>query len=331
VVYQHDPKYFEQFVRQSFPYTCVQVMEFLRVCNNSVMSTREFVNALRGIVRKDIAYREITNLSTMARVVPDSDIGTDVVHRTHVNLLNSRIEEYKGICKLVKSRWSENFSLYLKTGCSTMFPYYVPVTNKSVEIVTLFDGLRLVETPYLLLYDVFRILCIGGILLIRDRDVDRFLDSVLVELDHIVCVRDMFSKSRLSLVELTAMLKFIGFGNIKVIARNLITCEYYLRCVRGFDSEVASVFDISQMEELDRSSWLDMSYFDPENDGVKPLIVKRSADRKIVYDYNFSELAAQLKFRIPEEVAEFKKSLQKYLETLDPGGEGNNSEEKSMT
>jgi len=205
-----------------------------------------------------------------------------------------------------------------------MFPYYVPVKNKSIEIVTLFDGLRLVETPYLLLYDVFRILCIGGILLIRDRDVDRFLDSVLVEMDHIVCVRDMFSKSRLSLVELTAMLKFIGFGNIKVIARNLITCEYYLRCVRGFDSEIASVFDMSQMEEVDRSSWLDMSYFDPGNDGVQPLT-------KLCMNAIFPELAAQLKLRIPETVVEFKKRLQMYLETLDPGGKGNNSEEKFMT
>jgi len=122
-----------------------------------------------------------------------------------------------------------------------MFPYRTKNANNTKDFVLLYFGLHQVQIPMLALYEVFRIMVVGGRLLIFDFDLDTKDDLVWYHFWHkMTCMaKNCFLKSCSSLSVITSILEFVGFERIDIVARDAFSGFYTLSAYRGKDNDFA--------------------------------------------------------------------------------------------
>jgi len=128
------------------------------------------------------------------------------------------------------------------------FPYFQFSRNQSHDHVFVYEAVHRVDIPFLMFYECFRILKVGGMIHVCDYDVVDHADLVWMRFLHkLLCkVKDCEIRTLLSADAVAAMLRFIGFVNIKICFRGTAYTNFYLYATRGSDNNFSHVVKVDQ-------------------------------------------------------------------------------------
>lgn len=205
----------------------------------SRITDRELFDLMMSIRLDEIDYVGKNLVHMLLLALDKSDVYPSRIFSVHVNLMSISKYDFRHFEGIVRADVVHNFGLSQNDGVRLMYPYYVPVTNGSVSIVTVIEGLCQVKYPFLLLYEIYRILKPGGVLLFSERNVETEFDLAMVGLDRKYRMNGMW-ESYANKNEWMSLVAMIGFEQIVVTHYDIISRIFFVRCVRGPDNKFAA-------------------------------------------------------------------------------------------
>jgi len=244
-IMQSNPSLIQTFLASRFPYSAVELYKYVENKLESRCSDFDFFHGFVALSNRDLEYTNLNFKTLMVEaLVPKEGYTKSHIcakdYPVHVHILDSGTIPVKHFSTILKIGTTIRFSLYNVPECRKMFPYYIPVPNKYCELVTVVNGLSQVHYPFMVLYDVFRVLKQGGILIIQDNEVKNSFGLDLLRLDRKTCPSGTL-KNYFDMDELAEMLVFIGFEAVKTLHSNPITGKFIMRAIRAYDSKFADV------------------------------------------------------------------------------------------
>jgi len=244
-IMQSNPSLMQTFLAARFPYSAVEMYRYIENRLESRCSDFEFFHGILALINRDLEYSNLNFKTILVEaLVPKEEGQISHVHSKdypiHVHILDFGNVPVKHFSSVLKIGTTIKFSLFDVPGCRKMFPYYIPLPNKYCDLLTIVNGLTQVHYPFMVLYDVFRVLRQGGILIIQDNEVKNSIGLDLLRLDRKTCPFGTL-KNYFDMDELAEMLIFIGFEGVKTIYSNPITGKFIIRAIRAYDSKFADV------------------------------------------------------------------------------------------
>jgi len=244
-IMQNNPGLMQTFLAARFPYSAVELYKYVENKLESRCSDFDFFHGFVALSNRDLEYSNLMFKTILVEaLVPKEGYTKSHVcakdYPVHLHILDSGTTPVKHFSSILKIGMTIRFSLFNVHECRKMFPYYIPVSNKFCDLLTIVNGLSQVHYPFMVLYDVFRVLRQGGILLIQDNEVKNSHDLDLLRLDRKTCSLGSL-KNYFDMDELAEMLTFIGFEAVKTLYSNPVTGKFVMRAIRAYDSRFADV------------------------------------------------------------------------------------------
>jgi len=206
---------------------------------DSIIPDREFFKTCKIISYYDKDNSDLRLIANIADSFSKTDMAQNKTWEVLVNILCDDIKVFESIGRCLKAVKNYNFSLSGERGSRLMYPYYIPMPNSTVDIVTCIEGLSSVRHPFLVMYEIFRVLKPGGKVLIREHTIENNFELTMLRWEKFILGKRCVTYCTMK--EWCSMLCFIGFVDISVVKMSPVSRFLHVRAVRGDDNQFAKL------------------------------------------------------------------------------------------
>jgi len=228
-----------EYLKITFPYSFKNLMRYIVEKMNTVISDREFFKTCKIISHYDKDNSDLRLVANIADSFSKTDMALNKTWEVLVNILCDDIKIFEAIGRCLKAVKNYNFSLSGGYGSRLMYPYYIPMSNSTVDIVTCIEGLSSVRHPLLVMYEIFRVLKPGGKILIREHTIENNFELTMLRWEKFISGKRCVTYCTMK--EWCSMLCFIGFVDISVVKMSPVSRFLHVRAVRGGDNQFAKL------------------------------------------------------------------------------------------